>query len=815
MPKLPDDKSKKNIFIDNFGGRNETPLPSQGGKILDEDFLRKNPFLPKISGLENVDISEVKKVAADKTAAINEVMELLSGNSSSDLPLENINDDLPIKITDTIQDTVVVDNQIGDRIPVAVWKENLLDEYENYTYNFKLSLAPERIAISDTQPNSSDLIVIAQSGVTSLYTIKDVEINTYVSPNFRTRNSSSYMFKIQIVETSGVTFLDRLLNVATNPSMSISNIMNIPFFLELNFLGFNNGVETNVSDYKRLWKVFLIDIKTELDIGGASYELTFHTIEDQGFQKYVSAFMLKQPININARTVGEFFDKFAQTLNLQETIAAINENITRNEFEFVITEDVRNWEIVEPVGLPNSPSTNKESDGSAAAPFPPQTLLYDIVDSVLSCTKEAVKLINPGSNPEEIQNPNDKGRDVSKVFMIHCDVRYIAYNPNTKEYIKKYVYYISPYETFRLVTNDPSNVDKTDRLSYMINNSLRKKYEYIFTGQNTNILNLDLNLNNLWRNAVTQYSRGIHRENNQNATFIKSEPVGMSTDDIFSLKDGKYNHAQNYSAIPENESITSEINYTPINEQVLSSERTKLSQRAEYMKEYGINAPEDLEKLKNEIDRQQDIIPVEGIAQQANIEFPESRLVGGLTQGQRLLEDLPLVTFEQTIIDNMQIKALDPSIDISHVMDGIDDTISKDRTIFGILTTKLYETSSDLLNIEMTIRGDPFWLGETNFEKINKLKTMRDILTMSMGDDGEFASFLNKENLFYLKFNTPNQYDEDSGFMKMDTDNTFEGLYAVHSVTSSFSDGKFIQNLSAIRDPHIKPQDIKKFVRNS
>ena len=155
----------------------------------------------------------------------------------------------------------------------------------------------------------------------------------------------------------------------------------------------------------------------------------------------------------------------------------------------------------------------------------------------------------------------------------------------------------------------------------------------------------------------------------------------------------------------------------------------------------------------------------------------------------------------------MFVKQVDPALDINNVIQKIEKTTKEERSIFAIVINQSYDgIYANLLRIELEIRGDPFWIGETDLEIRNRQRAnkARDPGT------GQFANYLRGESSFFLTFKTPSTYNENTGFIDLKESATFAGVYNIVRVEHIFSEGKFTQTLSAIRDINTNTKNLKR-----
>jgi len=714
------------------------------------------------------------------------------------------------------------------------FSNNILGNYDNITYNFKLMLAPESALISNTTIPTTNLYVIAQSGVTTSFNIKDVEIDSIVAPNDRTKNTLSTIFRIKLIETQGISLIDKIFQAAS--VMGIKNIMNCPMILELTFRGYTQSgepIEVNIAT--RTWRLQLIDMPTKLDIGGSEYDMNFISINDYGFHRFSSASIIKQQLSLAVNTVGEFFNSLGYYLTIQDALIASKGIQSRNEYAFVVQSDMKSWVIGQAQSKPNAPSMFVDTNGKRSVVMKPGHKLEDIIDNVLATTKEANKLANPKSDPTKMDQPQD-GSTISKIFNVSCETSIIGFNQSNNEYIRKFTYYINVYDAFRALPDKPDASDQPQRISYLLSDGLRKAYQYIFTGQNTEVLNLNLELNNLWRHATTYYTQAMHRVNNNSSDFLKEVPVDLTNiDDLrvpgkspfeTNANSNNTNTSSNVFGAGVSQTVNPDFainNTTTASNPTPQSDSLQLQQRLQQLQQSPNVNTTALQETLSSLDTANQITPIEGPQTTSQIpglnSIPQaSQLVSSTlnrittptqTGPLNLIETLPNSTLANPLL-NMFIKQVDPALDVNRVNENIEMTTDTSRSIFGIIANQMYAgTYTDLLQIDLEVRGDPFWLGETDSEVINRLQAGNS----RTAGTGNFANYLRGENSFFLTFKTPKNYNDSTGFVDLEESTTFMGVYNVVSVIHTFSGGKFTQKLNAIRDINTDPQTIKSYVQ--
>ena len=739
-----------------------------------------------------------------------------------------------VEITTFTPNTVDTSNNI-----LKTFIPNCLDSYDNVTYNFKLALAPETQLLDPSTDPIGPFYIVAQSGVTSNFYIKNVDIESVVSPNKKTRNIKSTLFSITIVEPQGVSLIDKL--VAAGAALNIKNIKTVPMILELTFKGYQkNGLATEVTIAKRTWRIQTQDIQTSMNEGGSEYVMNFSILSDHAFNRFSYAAIIQQQLTIPVDTVGQFFADLGYYLTLQATRVASQGQVARSEYVFNIDPTMAKWKIGQVAEQKNAPSQFIDVNGKRNFVVSTNKTIDMIVDLILSTTKEGNQMINPDSNPEKMdQDPS--APKVVQVGHISGKVEVIGFNPQANDYIRKYTYYITKQDNFRALIDKP-NQQNSNRIQYLVQDALKKKYQYIFTGQNTDVLNLDLSLNALWTHATTYYANALQRKANTNSNFIKRTNTTTTPDD---LRDKTTTSKYAFTPIPGNQpdalqNVVSpgglQQNSTPAPATLPSLNPQTANISA--LDQLSTNSVVQRDALQQAIAQQDAItnsVPVQ--AASANgpqnlpvLSGPATRINGPIQQSQSTnlgviasngnISGTAIETLDNnpTLSNNEQDKILlyyskqvDPSIDPRRVTENIEETTDLGRSIFVTVMDQLYQDSADtnLQRIELEIRGDPFWLGESDTEMYNRLESHQ----IGQPVNSNFANYLHGEHCFFLTFKTPKTYDQSTGFVNSQTADLFVGVYAVQKVSHSFSNGKFVQKLLAIRDLQTNAKTLAQYIK--
>lgn len=243
-----------------------------------------------------------------------------------------------------INDGTVYDNAAQKELSVkpVVTPTNRLHEYTDYTYRATLFLLTkedhEKLSANPTSFNPKHALIssggtfnqtsglsvtVSLPGESSTvydilrhpdfeedFFIENIQIQTVVGLNARTKASNAIDISFDIIEPYGMTLLDRLLS-ACETTAKCPNYIEQPYLLQIDFLAnvdeakSVNGLPNIVIDQKRL-AIRLIEVKIKPGPGGTEYKVRAIPYNHWAFSQTNSTL----PINlaVEAATIGDFFD---------------------------------------------------------------------------------------------------------------------------------------------------------------------------------------------------------------------------------------------------------------------------------------------------------------------------------------------------------------------------------------------------------------------------------------------------------------------------------------------------------------------------
>ena len=687
-------------------------------------------------------------------------------------------------------------------------------------------------------------VTIAETGITT-YNIKSVEIDSTVGPNGHTRAMTATAIKMTVVEPMGMGFMDSIANACA--SLKIRNWEKCFYYLELSFMGYDASggfVDNPVKSYKMdasnkwIWQMVITYIDVHFDAGGGTYNIAA-TPWAEGAALGDEYRCLPEQITVQAATIGELFEGIGKAMTDSYHDRNGNDNVKFGDpnksppvkaFKwYPITDAPSRVNGLDPAkfelknkqpALSSLRGMSMDFTGSAGNPtarFQPGVSLDKMIEYALMNTEQAQLLVMDNDNKTGATDgapsaTNDRRLRESIVVRIEVDVIMGAYEAYSQQYQKTIVYHIHPYYTLAPITSKQQPVDAATpavsglALYRLLNkNYIKKVYNYLYTGLNTEVIDLDIGFNIAWSSTLPRlegarltYDQSDPAERANNTDEGGKEEVDQLKNKVLQLEN---QHAGVQASLGLMNAAKDQVNTLTAQ---LNNPNTSATQQASLKSQISallLNG--DLTKL----------IPVikQLASQSSALESAISANLNKLTELGAAKTGPPNQYAEQMVNSpTAASSSTGPRLPLPVAFSqnyGKDDTgtgmvgqYHRDKSIFGAVLNQLYGLVPDkLMVIDMGIRGDPYWLGETN---LARQVYMRPDTFVQAPPAVDQPNFFRGDFAFLLKF----RYPEGQGANLepvFNPDDLFNGIYIVVKVLNNFSDGVFKQTLHANRLPLI------------
>ena len=538
-----------------------------------------------------------------------------------------------------------------------------------------------------------------------------VEMNSVPSLNEHRKMTSVTMIDITITEPLGISLLDKMRGAAAN--CNYLDHISAPYMLSMEFTGFDelgNVVSTKDQTLTRRIPVKITNMELDVNQGSTVYTLKAIPYNEHGFLNH-HVYLRTAGIVKKGDTMQETMDSLADLMNKQAD-DDVKQKLCElaDRYEIVVHpyfNDKAMFDDKKTSDIPVGPNQNKPDHLRAA-----QVKTNDNVLTIITELMKTLEIFTDNETVKEFKEriEADNGDDMYfDYFMINSSVVPDSerFDRIRGKHPRKIKFHIVPYRIHAYALADPGSSTGTYFGPYC-----KKEYNYIFTGDNVDILNLDIKYKVAYFQSKLKdvegkgSGDGFSRDDADSRTVEKNEP---STNDNFA--DPPYIHQSEPASI---KTVSAGVN---------KGSTTALDQR--------------LDALSNPM--------------------------------------------------------------------------------------------ADMVLVNMTILGDPAYLGQTQFIPTTATKDTlarnREKLASGTGARTIWNAIFGNYNMGFgdtvvkLNFRTPTDLDDKTGVYELGKDEqiAFSGFYRVHQVTSTFEDGKFLQTLMMTRfknqgvKPHV-PQ-AKKYVK--
>ena len=386
------------------------------------------------------------------------------------------------------------------------------------------------------------------------------EIETIMTPNSRTGISKASSISFTIVEPYGLAGLLEALQVAA-VAAGHPTYKSAPFMLKLEFIGYPdwndvaNDRPISVENATRYFIIKFSDMQIQSDENGTKYNCKAVPLSEIGFGEPNK---LKTNINIEGNTVGKILKYFADELNknakennkvslsvetkgnesqadeyeiLFPTVdpttgeidyTATNENITDKQVADLSVDNVP-YAFLDPIDdaieKNNGIKKVRRLAKKVSAQFSSRANIHDCISAIIRDSDFGVEIFS------DFKNRIDPSTQLIDYFNIFLEtVPKDIWNAATSQPFYTYKFYVVPYKIHYTripgYENDTIDLPKLQKM-------VRRRYDYLYTGKNKDIIKFDLKFNYLY------FQNSPLREGNQSiapgSDAAVSKPHGIVT----------------------------------------------------------------------------------------------------------------------------------------------------------------------------------------------------------------------------------------------------------------------------------------------
>ena len=726
---------------------------------------------------------------------------------------------------------------------------NPLNELANYTYHIRFFLTNEISAfnnINPLNPNSDGMIkyVIAESGVTAGFNVTELIMQASTAPNSRKRNMFfATEFSMTIVEPLNLSLMDKIYAAAKE--LNIKNHLTCPYFLEVWFTGYNeDGTIVSPNLFYNIYRVAIRDVQVSTTQVGSTYSIKLIVYDGLGEMNQLAT--AQSSLKIKAITLSDFF------LGLQDSLNNMagninNDGVRRNTYQFIYPDAWKSWNI-KPQDLDKQVA--RQTDMSASL-LGNQTVISitkgqgfeTIVNYAVYLCQDAQKWITGETTGGATLSDHAIIRYVT--VYVDIEIKQPYWDPVMQDYTKIITYTLVPTETVKAFTdiaavnNAQKPATQQAKLQYLIQqNRLAKRYDYIYTGLNTEVLNLDIKIDNYWainiptwnqNNSYYQYSQGpLAAQDSQGYLQQKGllpedkpSPIAARIASIDQSLNGgtAFGNASYANGQPVNDYSNRNIRYT----ESLLEQRSSLVNQQAYntvgpgaafsgpstssaaSSASGQTLTANLSSGSSAANRAAALAAERNFSYTPNVPTTRQTALASIfiedLSNSNIFSPLPLPISGRQDPKPTNINA-QQNADQSKVKPVRDPQAFADGTGFvGAIFGNLFDPTA-FMNIEMTVRGDPWWIPLGNLQQTVLAKRLVGNQSVNNSVNSKNAQFLGGDNCVLVEYRVGAIIDDATGLAKFGSDGAdfVNGIYVITEVTNTFSHGKFTQVLKGFKD---------------
>ena len=679
---------------------------------------------------------------------------------------------------------------------------NELDDYASYNYIFTLScLTNDELHFPEKTYRKKDpeiLILRSGGGVNGVFTepekfgaveyfIDNVEIESIISPNRKSKQTNASRIKFQITEPYSMGIFLQELKTASIAA-GHTNYLTAPFLLTVEFVGWDdNGQFIKKKKLRRLWPISLVDINFNVTEGGSVYDVEAIPWTEIATTDQVQS--LKADIKIIGSTVKEMCQtglySLSSILNSREQQKRIDKEVTTaDEYVIIFPKDSKEKLFAGTLSATGTGEVAPSIRTSLATTKPrlwrqsiteKSNINSDFSSDLDNVDKTILGVMVKRSNlgefirykAEETRANNQIGR--SKIV------------DDNRDGVKK------PFSRPKFVELTTSTYGQFERGQIQVSDNLASLTFKAGTTIQDVIEEIIL---------ASEYGRKIGTKTPDAYGMISWFKIEL---EVYNLKDkeqeikaGRPPRIYVFKVVPYKTHIS---RYSPVSQPSLTN-----SLRSQCVKEYNyIYTGKNDNIIDFDISFNRAFFlastPFGGKNKAGTLDANASRRAGteqipnaSPSSGGNTNSKSGSTVYEESYRPNTGFSG-------GGMPDKVTNSVARD------FNDAILNSTVDLVNTTLTIWGDPYYIVDSGFGNYRSIPE-EDFLNLNA--DGTM-NYQDGEVHILLNFRTPFDYPyRNDGFMDFYANGThspkaFSGIYQVVQVTNNFSEGKFTQRLKLIR----------------
>lgn len=511
-------------------------------------YLRDNPTATAAQ-LANLPISKAME-NLPSNASPAELAKKAAYDKALDNAIDQVTDNQALAAEEALMSQPVLPSAANRRAAPSIASTvkpspNWFTSVDLATYNWSFYLVRQSVFDSPTQlltdsavVNRGDAVVISKSGVESLYTIDNFMFNSILYGDDTKSNAQTSTIQFELKEPMGFTLLDAILTKASD--YNFPTLKDARYVLKLEFKGRDpvTGASTT-ADGAHFFPVVPYQVTSETGPQGTSYIWTCLSIPSMAAAE--SVVRAGSVTATNASTLGDAIEQLQYKLNKSEFDAVNPPSTLSGAYGTAppteVFEPRREWEIrfADNLDFDLKGIQMKLANSSGRATNMDNVDAVDLTvangTNLASYLDRFIPRLNDWKDYVITQQENTLTTPDIIISLSLVGEKYDSVDNVSNQSYVKVIVEIGIRKLHGVVAANNSDTDNLTRSDYQTRRfnamPIVKKYEYMYTGKNTEVLNYSTQFNMLFTIATDPKLGANTRNSTQEQPGTNINPSGF------------------------------------------------------------------------------------------------------------------------------------------------------------------------------------------------------------------------------------------------------------------------------------------------
>jgi len=389
------------------------------------------------------------------------------------------------------------------------FQPNILGNFNSFSYHISLIMPDEPEGKSAGVNPTTSGIIIAETGKTANFYIESVKFETLAPNQVSGMKSAIVSGSIVLIEPLGFTFFDRYF--AAKEITGWQSLNDSWLILKISFNGWNENGSPAPRYAPTYLKIKSVSINCDFDINGSRYTLDFTAASNMALED--EALSPKRSFKTELQetledTISEFETNFNKAIqHTQNADNAPPESGDIYKFSLGPFLSEKNLEIkLEPDA--DSTTSDRDTELKLTYEYDGEKIIPNALKDLCNSADGILDLMHPNVDENKrIDTEAAPGPRLARYYSVDLDISYGKFISSLNRYQRIYEYQIDLVPKPELEDMPPGTEGSRARAdSYLREGVMAKRYDYYFTGQNTEVLDMKFDFNSLYYEAIQAFT---------------------------------------------------------------------------------------------------------------------------------------------------------------------------------------------------------------------------------------------------------------------------------------------------------------------